>query len=167
MSKKADRELRNLVNDTVNAIQKDGFKSPTQRAYIYRRLPGMVYSPDEKRAGQIRSLEQANRARIKQGLDPLTAGEYRMELQSLLTNSQLSPEGIREYHARQISEYLNKDIILSDEDKERVFEKIGKMSDKELSDLIKSYAGKSDSKFDPYANVHKWLSDNILGDKDK
>lgn len=167
MSKKADRELRNLVNDTVNAIQKDGFKSPTQRAYIYRRLPGMVYSPDEKRAGQIRSLEQANRVRIKQGLDPLTAGEYRMELQSLLTNSQLSPEGIREYHARQISEYLNKDIILSDEDKERVFEKIGKMSDKELSDLIKSYAGKSDSKFDPYANVHKWLSDNILGDKDK
>lgn len=167
MSKQSDRELRNLVNDTVNAIQKDGFKSPTQRAYIYRRLPGVVYSPDEKRAGQIRSLQQANRVRVQQGLAPLTAGEYRMELQSLLTNPQLSPDGIREYHARQISEYLNKDILLTDEEKERVFEKIGSMSDKELSDLIKSYAGKSDAKFDPYTNVHKWLSENILGDKDK
>lgn len=167
MSKETDRELRKLVNDTVNEIQDKGFKSPTQRAYIYRRLPGMIYSPDEKRAGQVRSLQQANRVRIQQGLTPLTAGEYRMELKSLLTNPQLSPDGIREYHARQISEYLNKDTPLTDEERQRVFEKVGSMSDKELSDLIKSYAGQSDGKHDPYTNVHKWLSENILGDKDK
>ena len=163
MSKETDRALREQLNATINQIQSSGLTSPTERAYIFKRLPGVVYSPDEKRAGQIRSLQQANRVRIQQGLTPLTAGEYRMELKALTTNPQLSVEGIREYHARQIADFLNKDIPLTEEERQRVFDKVGAMSDKELSDLIKSYDGKSD----PYANVHKWLSENILGDKDK
>lgn len=163
MSKEADRALREQLNATINKIQSSGLTSPTQRAYMHKRLPGVVYSPDEKRAGQIRSLQQANRVRIQQGLTPLTAGEYRMELKALTTNPQLSVEGIREYHARQIADYLNKDVPLTEEERQRVFDKVGAMSDKELSDLIKSYDGKSD----PYTNVHKWLSENILGDKDK
>ena len=163
MSKEADRTLREHLNATINQIQSSGLTSPTERAYIFKRLPGVVYSPDEKRAGQIRSLQQANRVRIQQGLTPLTAGEYRMELKALTTNPQLSVEGIREYHARQIADYLNKDVPLTEEERQRVFDKVGAMSDKELSDLIKSYDGKSD----PYTNVHKWLSENILGDKDK
>lgn len=163
MSKETDRALREQLNATINQIQSSGLTSPTERAYIFKRLPGVVYSPDEKRAGQIRSLQQANRVRIQQGLAPLTAGEYRMELKSLTTNPQLSVEGIREYHARQIADYLNKDVPLTEEERQRVFDKVGAMSDKELSDLIKSYDGKSD----PYTNVHKWLSENILGDKDK
>lgn len=163
MSKEADRALREQLNATINQIQSSGLTSPTERAYIFKRLPGVVYSPDEKRAGQIRSLQQANRVRIQQGLTPLTAGEYRMELKALTTNPQLSVEGIREYHARQIADYLNKDVPLTEEERQRVFDKVGAMSDKELSDLIKSYDGKSD----PYTNVHKWLSENILGDKDK
>lgn len=163
MSKEADRALREQLNATINQIQSSGLTSPTERAYIFKRLPGVVYSPDEKRAGQIRSLQQANRVRIQQGLTPLTAGEYRMELKALTTNPQLSVEGIREYHARQIADFLNKDVPLTEEERQRVFDKVGAMSDKELSDLIKSYDGKSD----PYTNVHKWLSENILGDKDK
>lgn len=163
MSKEADRALREHLNTTINQIQSSGLTSPTERAYIFKRLPGVVYSPDEKRAGQIRSLQQANRVRIQQGLTPLTAGEYRMELKALTTNPQLSVEGIREYHARQIADFLNKDVPLTEEERQRVFDKVGAMSDKELSDLIKSYDGKSD----PYTNVHKWLSENILGDKDK
>lgn len=163
MSKEADRALREQLNATINQIQSSGLTSPTERAYIFKRLPGVVYSPDEKRAGQIRSLKQANRVRIQQGLTPLTAGEYRMELKALSTNPQLSVEGIREYHARQIADYLNKDVPLTEEERQRVFDTVGAMSDKELSDLIKSYDGKSD----PYTNVHKWLSENILGDKDK
>ena len=163
MSKEADRALREQLNATINQIQSSGLTSPTQRAYMHKRLPGVVYSPDEKRAGQIRSLQQANRVRIQQGLPTLTAGEYRMELKALATNPQLSVEGIREYHARQIADFLNKDVPLTEEERQRVFDKVGAMSDKELSDLIKSYDGKSD----PYTNVHKWLSENILGDKDK
>lgn len=163
MSKEADKALREQLNATINQIQSSGLTSPTERAYIFKRLPGVVYSPDEKRAGQIRSLQQANRVRIQQGLTPLTAGEYRMELKALTTNPQLSVEGIREYHARQIADFLNKDVPLTEEERQRVFDKVGAMSDKELSDLIKSYDGKSD----PYTNVHKWLSENILGDKDK
>ena len=163
MSKQADKALRDQLNSTINKIQSSGLTSPTQRAYMHKRLPGVVYSPDEKRAGQIRSLQQANRVRIKQGFAPLTAGEYRMELKALATNPQLSVEGIREYHARQISDFLNKDIPLTEEERQRVFDKVGAMTDKELSELIRSYDGKSD----PYTNVHKWLSENILGDKDK
>lgn len=163
MSKEADRALREQLNATINQIQSSGLTSPTERAYIFKRLPGLVYSPDEKRAGQIRSLKQANRVRIRQGLSPLTAGEYRMELKALTSNPQLSVEGIREYHARQIADFLNKGIPLTEEERQRVFDKVGAMSDKELSDLIRSYDGKSD----PYTNVHRWLSENILGDKDK
>lgn len=164
MNEKDDRVLRNMLNETINEIQSAGLSSPTERAYIFKNMPGVIYSPDESRSGQIRSLKQANRVRLQMGLDPLTAGEYRMELKALSTMPQLSVDAIRDYHARQISEYLNKDIPLTAEQKQKVFDIVGKMTDKELSELIKSYGNEG---HDYYANVHKWLSDNILGDNDK
>lgn len=164
MSKETDKALREQINATVNAIQEAGFKAPTERAYIFNRLTGLVYTPDSKRAGQIRSLSQTNRVRVKQGLEPLTASEYRLELKALESNPQLSTQGIRDYHFKQITEYLYKGEPLTDEQKQIAYEKISKMSDKELSALIKSY---SSDKADPYTNAHQWISDNVLGDKDK
>lgn len=165
MSKNADELLRQQINNAVQDIKSAGFQPPTKLAYVYKHTQGVVIEPGRKNAGNVRTLAETNRRRKELKLEPLTREEYSLSIKGIADMDKLSPDAIREYHAKQIADYLNKDIPLTNEERQLLFDKVATMTDKELSELISSYSGKEGG--DAYTNIHNWIRDNVLDKGDK
>lgn len=72
------------INKRILNIEKQGIRPATKLETVRQKYPNLIIPSNQQRGGQIRSLTDVNKERIKAGLHPYDRIEYNTEITDLL-----------------------------------------------------------------------------------